>query len=72
VVGVVREYRNGKYQHNCDIQPSLMYKELGYTRQYEQLQLDFDSLASSCQEQADYTYSTAGNSVGRGTPAQTV
>jgi hypothetical protein len=49
-----------------------MYKELGYTRQYEQLQLDFDSLASSCQEQADYTYSTAGNSVGRGTPAQTV
>ncbi|MCU0710053.1 MAG: dCTP deaminase [Pirellula sp.] len=56
LVGDVREYSNGKYQHNRDIQPSLMYKELGYTREYEQLQLDFDSLASSCQQECDEPY----------------
>lgn len=72
LVGVVREYSNGKYQHNCDIQPSLMYKELGYTRQYEQLQLDFDSLASSCQEQSDYTYGSANGSAQRRASTPTV
>jgi dCTP deaminase len=68
LVGSIREYSDGKYQNNCDIQPSLMYKELGYTREYEQLQLDFDSLASSCKEEADYTFGSAR----RGSAAQTV
>ncbi len=68
LVGDIREYCNGKYQHNSDIQPSLMYKELGYTREYEQLQLDFDSLASSCKEEADYTFGSAK----RGSAAHTV
>jgi dCTP deaminase len=28
VVGPIREYASDKYQHNRDIQPSLLYKEL--------------------------------------------
>lgn len=56
LVGDVREYRRGKYQHSHDIQPSLMYKELGYSREYEQLQLDFDSLANSCQQESAEPY----------------
>jgi dCTP deaminase len=50
LVGDVREYCSEKYQNNSDIQPSMMYMEFGYNREYEQLQLDFDSLAASCQE----------------------
>jgi dCTP deaminase len=50
VAGDVREYASNKYQNNRDIQPSMMYKEFGYNREYEQLQLDFESLAASCRE----------------------
>jgi dCTP deaminase len=42
-----RESRPVRAAKQCDIQPSMMFQELGYTREYEQLQLDFDSLASS-------------------------
>jgi dCTP deaminase len=57
LVGDVREYCSEKYQHNSDIQPSMMYKEFGYSREYEQLQLDFDSLAASCQETTSDSFS---------------
>lgn len=43
IVGDIREYCSDKYQHNRDIQPSLMYKELnpGAEREDPQLRLDF-------------------------------
>ena len=44
VEGEVHEYKqNGKYQHNKDIQPSLLYKELspGSERRDPQLTLSF-------------------------------
>lgn len=50
VVGTLREYSSDKYQNNRDIQPSMMFKEFSYHREYEQLQLDFESLAASCGE----------------------
>ncbi len=50
VKGDVRAYSSDKYQNNSDIQPSMMYKEFGYSKEYEQLQLNFDALAASCQE----------------------
>jgi len=48
LTGDIREYRSEKYQNNRDVQPSLLYKEFGYTRTHEQLELDFGSLATSC------------------------
>jgi dCTP deaminase len=39
--GDVTEYKSGKYQHNKDIQPSLLFRELG-ERDERQMQLDFD------------------------------
>ena len=39
--GDVTEYESGKYQNNTDIQPSLLFKELGI-RDDQQMQLDFD------------------------------
>ena len=38
--GAVTEYKSGKYQHNTDIQPSLLFKELGI-RNDDQMRLDF-------------------------------
>jgi len=40
VLGEVTEYASGKYQHNKDIQPSLLFKELGI-RDDNQMKLDF-------------------------------
>lgn len=40
VQGEVTEYASGKYQHNKDIQPSLLFKELGI-RDDNQMKLDF-------------------------------
>jgi len=42
IVGDVREYRSDKYQNNSDIQPSLLYRELGYQAEDPQLELDFE------------------------------
>lgn len=41
IEGEVEEYTSGKYQHNKDIQPSLLYKELG-TKDEGQMRLDFE------------------------------
>lgn len=51
IIGDVRECCSSKYQNSHDIQPSLMFKEFSCRREYEQLQLDFDTLAASCVEQ---------------------
>ncbi|MFN7841563.1 MAG: dCTP deaminase [Pirellula sp.] len=50
ITGDIREYCSEKYQHNHDVQPSLLYKEHGFVREYEQLELNFGSLAASCTE----------------------
>ncbi|MCA9050453.1 MAG: dCTP deaminase [Planctomycetaceae bacterium] len=42
VEGELTQYRSGKYQHNRDIQPSLLFKELGI-RDDQQMKLDFES-----------------------------
>ncbi len=42
VEGEVTEYHSGKYQNNRDIQPSLLFKELG-AREDRQKTLPFDS-----------------------------
>ena len=46
VEGDVTEYQSGKYQHNTDIQPSLLHRELG-VRDERQMQLDFDEAATA-------------------------
>jgi dCTP deaminase len=46
VVGNVIDYCSDKYQHNCDVQPSLFYRELGGKESDGQLELDFESLVS--------------------------
>lgn len=43
--GDVTEYKSSKYQHNKDIQPSLLFTELGI-RDDNQMKLDFDKAAS--------------------------
>lgn len=43
LVGDIREYCSPKYQNNDDIQPSLLYRELGYQEADSQLELDFES-----------------------------
>lgn len=40
--GAVTEYQHGKYQHNRDIQPSLLYRELA-AREERQMKLQFDA-----------------------------
>jgi dCTP deaminase len=50
ITGKIREYCSEKYQNNQDVQPSMMYKEFGYVREYEQLELNFGSLTASCTE----------------------
>lgn len=43
--GSVAEYESDKYQNACDIQPSLMFRELGVDEDSEQqLELDFEDL----------------------------
>ncbi len=41
VAGAVTEYASDKYQHNKDIQPSLMFKELNPQQDDPQMELDF-------------------------------
>lgn len=41
IEGEVTEYKSSKYQHNKDIQPSLLHKELGI-RGDDQMRLNFD------------------------------
>ena len=43
--GAVTEYNSAKYQHNTDIQPSLLFHELG-VRDERQMQLEFESAAA--------------------------
>jgi dCTP deaminase len=47
VVGSLREYCSDKYQNSREIQPSMMFKEFSCHREYEQLQLDFETLSAS-------------------------
>lgn len=47
ITGNVKEYCSEKYQHNKDIQPSLLYREFGNTEGEDQLQFDFESIAMS-------------------------
>ena len=44
VVGACAEYCSDKYQNSTDIQPSLMYRELGGDEGDVQLELKFDEL----------------------------
>ena len=44
--GDVTEYKSSKYQHNKDIQPSLLFTELGI-RDDNQMKLDFDREAAA-------------------------
>ena len=44
VTGACDEYDSGKYQNSTDIQPSLMYRELGGEDANVQLELSFDEL----------------------------
>ncbi|MDZ4852597.1 MAG: dCTP deaminase [Pirellulaceae bacterium] len=46
IAGEVHEYKSDKYQHNHDIQPSLMYKEFAELNDGKQLRLDFDRVAA--------------------------
>ncbi|MEC9002921.1 MAG: dCTP deaminase [Planctomycetota bacterium] len=47
VVGDIEEYASEKYQHNHDIQPSLLYKELNPEIEKEDPQLTFDFRGST-------------------------
>ncbi len=49
--GPVTEYQSGKYQNNTDIQPSLLFRELGL-RDDRQMQLDFEEQAAAAVEPA--------------------
>ena len=44
IQGEIREYCSDKYQNSRDVQPSLMFRELGAEDRDEQLELDFDEL----------------------------
>ncbi|MDG1897998.1 MAG: dCTP deaminase [Fuerstiella sp.] len=50
VEGDVTEYRSSKYQHNTDIQPSLLFKELGI-RDEHQMKLAFDEQSKASNEE---------------------
>jgi dCTP deaminase len=45
IAGEISEYSSDKYQHNDDIQPSLLHREFGSSDQDDQLRLDFEALA---------------------------
>jgi len=49
--GAVTEYQSGKYQHNKDIQPSLLFRELG-VRDERQMQLDFEEQSAKAADPA--------------------
>ncbi len=49
LLGTAEEYCSDKYQHSDDIQPSLIYRELG-GKESGQLELDFDKLVRSIDE----------------------
>ena len=42
ITGDIQEYASDKYQHNSDIQPSLMYKELNPDAKRDDPQLKFN------------------------------
>ena len=44
IVGDITEYASDKYQHNHDIQPSLLFRELGGRRRRQQLELEFGTV----------------------------
>lgn len=44
ITGPITEYRSDKYQHNTDIQPSLLFKELNPSAEKSDGQLKFDFL----------------------------
>lgn len=44
LLGECDEYACGKYQNSCDIQPSLLYRELGGDDRNRQLELSFDEM----------------------------
>jgi len=46
--GAVTEYNSTKYQHNTDIQPSLLYHELG-VRDDRQMELQFEEAAAAAE-----------------------
>jgi dCTP deaminase len=50
LVGNVREYSSSKYQHNQDIQPSYLYRELGVPEVDHQLELDFERCISPAEK----------------------
>jgi dCTP deaminase len=50
--GEVTEYQSAKYQHNRDIQPSLLFEELGVPDD-RQMQLDFEEQAASALDPAE-------------------
>jgi len=47
MTGACDEYSSDKYQHSCDIQPSLLHRELGYEERNPQLELSFDEAIKS-------------------------
>ncbi len=51
IEGHVTEYESSKYQHNTDIQPSLLFRELGL-RDDRQMRLDFEDEAAAAAERA--------------------
>ena len=52
IQGHVTEYESGKYQHNTDIQPSLLFRELGL-RDNRQMQLDFEQEIAAVTDHTD-------------------
>lgn len=46
ITGAITEYASNKYQHNRDIQPSLLYQELGGGSDDEQMELAFSGSRS--------------------------
>ena len=50
VCGNIREDCSDKYQNNTDIQPSMLYRELGGCDHDQQLELDFESLCKNAAE----------------------
>ncbi|MEM6363757.1 MAG: dCTP deaminase [Planctomycetota bacterium] len=47
LTGDVDPYHSDKYQHSCDIQPSLLHRELGVEDPDNQMQLNFDDAIES-------------------------
>lgn len=50
IEGEVTEYKSSKYQHNTDIQPSLLHKELGI-RGDNQMRLEFDAISHAAEDE---------------------